>query len=128
MKSRDEMKSGHVPTRSDQTQPAGGPVDHSHRTQETPMLTGASVPSRPETEVPGGQPEYDTSPVPRITSAPPGIEVIEARAGTAEGQWVLHVRCQCGRRWFEVDAVRASTCPRCGLLVYVNIQGFSPRK
>ena len=128
MKSRDEMKSGHAPTPGDQTQPADGPVDHSQRTHETPMLTGAGVPSQPGTEETGSYAEYDTSRVPRITSAPPGIEVIEAKAGTADGQWVLHVRCQCGRRWFEVDPVRASTCPRCGLVVYVNIQGFGPRK
>ena len=128
MTSRDEMKSGHAPSRSDETQPAGGPVGFSHQTEETPMLTGASALSRPGTEVPGNDPEDDTSRLPRITWAPPGIEVVEARAGPADGQWVLHVRCQCGRRWFEVDAVRASTCPRCGLLVYVNIQGFGPRK
>ena len=52
---------------------------------------------------------------------PEGIELVEQRAGDAEGRWLLEVRCQCGRRWFELEAIPAATCPRCGLLVYVNV-------
>src|SRR5215212_8579154 len=59
---------------------------------------------------------------PRFKAADSGIEVIEDQAGTAHGQWVLHVRCECGRRWFELEAISASTCPECGLLVYVEIE------
>jgi hypothetical protein len=42
--------------------------------------------------------------------------------GVAVGQWVLRVRCQCGRSWFEIEAVHWATCPRCGLLVRVDIE------
>jgi hypothetical protein len=77
----------------------------------------------------GGQVELDetgdTANLPRITRMPEGIEVVEQRAGAADGQWLLQVRCQCGRRWFELEAIPATTCPRCGLYVYVNIA--SPR-
>jgi len=64
----------------------------------------------------------DTARLPRITRMPPGIEVLEERAGVAVGQWVLRVRCQCGRGWFELEAVEAATCPRCGLLVYLDVE------
>ena len=60
--------------------------------------------------------------VPRINRMPEGIEVVEQRVGLAAGQWVLRVRCQCGRGWFEVEAVQWATCPRCGQLVRVNIE------
>jgi hypothetical protein len=70
--------------------------------------------------------DEDTARVPVITHMPEGIEVVEHSLGSAVGQWVLQVRCQCGRRWFEVEAVEAATCPRCGLLVYVDIQPGGP--
>jgi hypothetical protein len=60
-------------------------------------------------------------PVPRITRMPEGIEVVEGRIGRATAQWVLQVRCECGRRWFEVEAVQSATCPRCGTLVLVEL-------
>lgn len=63
----------------------------------------------------------DTARIPNITRMPDGYEVVEQRVGRAVGQWVLQVRCQCGRRWFEVEAIEAATCPRCGLLVYLDI-------
>jgi hypothetical protein len=64
----------------------------------------------------------DTARVPAITSHPDGMEVIEHTVGRAVGQWVLVVRCQCGRRWFEVEAFDTASCPRCGLLVFLDIQ------
>jgi hypothetical protein len=63
-----------------------------------------------------------TAPLPRITRMPEGIEVQERRLGHAVGQWVLQVRCDCGRRWFEVQTVRTAECPRCGSPVLVDIE------
>jgi hypothetical protein len=64
----------------------------------------------------------DTAPVPNITRMPDGYEVVEQRMARATAEWVLQVRCQCGRRWFELEAIDATHCPRCGLLVYVDVQ------
>lgn len=61
-------------------------------------------------------------PAPKITRMPEGIEVEERRLGRAIGRWVLQVRCECGRRWFEVDPVQTADCPRCGALVLVDIE------
>jgi len=58
---------------------------------------------------------------PKVKRMPEGIEVREREVGVAAGQWVLRVRCQCGRSWFEVEEVHWATCPRCSLLVRVNI-------
>ena len=69
----------------------------------------------------------DTNRLPRITRAPEGIKVEEHRVGRAVAQWVLHVRCECGRRWFEVEAVDTTGCPRCGMLVYVDVDARSTR-
>jgi len=63
-----------------------------------------------------------TAPLPKITRMPEGIEVQERRLGHAVGEWVLQVRCDCGRRWFEVQPVRTADCPRCGALVLVDIE------
>jgi hypothetical protein len=62
-----------------------------------------------------------TEATPRVKRMPEGIEVRERQVGLAAGQWVLRVRCQCGRSWFEVEEVHWATCPRCSLLVRVNI-------
>jgi hypothetical protein len=62
-----------------------------------------------------------TVPVPKITRMPAGIEVTERQLGHAVGRWVLQVRCDCGRRWFEVEPVRTGDCPRCGALVLIDI-------
>jgi hypothetical protein len=70
----------------------------------------------------------DTSPVPRITRMPEGIKVDERRVGRAVAQWILHVRCECGRRWFEVEPIDTTTCPRCGVLVYVDVDARSARR
>jgi len=69
-----------------------------------------------------GSDDDDTARVPAITSLPEGMEVIEHTVGRAVGQWVLMVRCQCGRRWFEVEAFDTATCPRCGMLVFLDVQ------
>jgi hypothetical protein len=63
----------------------------------------------------------DTASLPSITRMPEGSEVRECRIGRAVGHWVLQVRCDCGRRWFEVETVETATCPRCGTLVLIEI-------
>src|SRR5215213_5573577 len=63
--------------------------------------------------------DADDSVLPVITRMPDGYEVVEHRVGRAIGQWVLQLRCECGRRWFELEEVDTTSCPRCGLLVYV---------
>jgi hypothetical protein len=72
-------------------------------------------------------PSYDES-LPGILKMPEGMKVDERRVGRAVGQWVMHVRCDCGKRWFETEAVDSTTCPRCGLLVYVDIDARSQRR
>jgi len=57
---------------------------------------------------------------------PEGIEVVERRVGRAVGQWILEVRCECGRRWFELEAVDTGKCPRCGALVLIRIEVAAP--
>jgi len=47
----------------------------------------------------------DTATTRKVTRMPKGIEVVEHRTGVAEGQWLLQIHCQCGRRWFELEAV-----------------------
>ena len=69
----------------------------------------------------------DGAPVPRITSMPEGVRVEQRRVGRAVAQWILHVRCECGRRWFEVEAIDSTTCPRCGMLVYLDVDARSLR-
>ncbi len=59
--------------------------------------------------------------VPQILAMPDGIKVDERLVGRAVAQWILQVRCDCGRRWFEVEVVDTATCPRCGMLVYVDL-------
>jgi hypothetical protein len=67
-------------------------------------------------------PALGMPPLPKITRMPEGIEVTEHRLGHAVGRWVLQVRCECGRRWFEVEPVQTTDCPRCGALVVVHIE------
>ena len=65
-------------------------------------------------------------PLPKVMRMPEGIEVVERRVGRAVGQWILEVRCECGRRWFELEAVDTGKCPRCGALVLIRIEGAGP--
>jgi hypothetical protein len=66
-------------------------------------------------------------PIPRIERMPEGIEVVERPVGHAIAQWIVMVRCQCGRRWFEVEFVDTATCPRCNTFVVVELDGVPPR-
>lgn len=68
-----------------------------------------------------GDDSSDTVPVPRITRMPEGFDVVEERMGRAFGQWVLEIRCECGRRWFEVEEIETARCPRCDTLVRVQV-------
>jgi hypothetical protein len=68
------------------------------------------------------EPTHGAPPLPNITRVPEGIEVTERRLGRAVGRWILQVRCECGRRWFEVEPVQTADCPRCGALVVVDIE------
>jgi hypothetical protein len=52
----------------------------------------------------------------------PTAGVGEPRSGHALGQWVLAVRCDCGRRWFELRETFKATCPRCGSIVDIEIE------
>ena len=68
----------------------------------------------------------DTSPgrsLPKIERLPEGMEVIERPLGHAKAQWLLQVRCECGRRWFELHPIETATCPRCGTFLVVKIEG-----
>ena len=62
-------------------------------------------------------------PLPKVMRMPEGIEVVERRVGRAVGQWILEVRCECGRRWFEVEQVATARCPRCGVMTLVEVEG-----
>jgi hypothetical protein len=62
-----------------------------------------------------------TAPLPKIMRMPEGIEVKERHLGHAVGHWVIQVRCECGRRWFEVEPVQTADCPRCGAFVFIDI-------
>ena len=74
------------------------------------------------------EPTLGTAPLPKITPMPEGIEVTERRLGHAVGHWVLQVRCECGRRWFEVDPVQTADCPRCGALVLIDVEPKEPQR
>ena len=70
--------------------------------------------------------DEDTTPgrvLPRIERLPEGIEVVERPLGHANAQWLLQVRCECGRRWFELEPLQTATCPRCGTFLMVKIEG-----
>lgn len=64
----------------------------------------------------------DTARMPRVLRMPEGIEVVEERLGRATAQWILEVRCDCGRRWFELEEVETARCPRCETLVRITIE------
>ena len=58
--------------------------------------------------------------LPRIEQLPPGIVVEESEMGRATGQWVVHIRCDCGRRWFDLQMAKTARCPRCEMMAVVN--------
>ena len=58
--------------------------------------------------------------LPRIEQLPPGIVVEESEMGRATGQWVVQIRCECGRRWFDLRMVKTARCPRCETMAVVE--------
>jgi hypothetical protein len=100
---------GRVPTKDD-------PIDLISISQLMKVLEHEP---EPEPTYDDGVP--DMAPPPKVKRMPEGIEVTERRLGRAVGRWVLQVRCECGRRWFEVDPVQTADCPRCGAMVLVEI-------
>src|SRR5687768_13458603 len=47
----------------------------------------------------------------RIEELPPAIVVDETEMGRATGQWIVEIRCECGRGWFDVEMVKTARCP-----------------
>jgi hypothetical protein len=60
------------------------------------------------------------APLPRIEQLPPGMLVEEGEMGHATGQWIVQIRCDCGRRWFDVKMVKTARCPRCESVVVIE--------
>jgi hypothetical protein len=56
----------------------------------------------------------------RIEQLLRGIVVEETEMGRATGQWVVRIRCGCGRRWFDVQMVKTARCPRCEMMAIVK--------
>ena len=50
----------------------------------------------------------------------------DQRSGRAVGQWTFMVRCECGKRWFDVKEIVRAKCPRCGLRVHVDRDAGGP--
>ena len=63
---------------------------------------------------------YIGAPLARVEQMPPGIIVKEDVMGRATGQWIVQIRCECGRRWFDVAMVKTARCPRCENMVVVD--------
>lgn len=106
--------------------PAPEPESRSAPERRDPMpdlISAAEMMRLLEDEVEDEEDEEigSTQRLPRVTRMPEGMTVVEHRVGRATGQWVLQVRCECGRRWFELREIETSTCPRCRALVYVEI-------
>jgi hypothetical protein len=104
-----------------ESNPGTGPAPATAQDDVPDLLQGAKVfrSIHPAAEIIGD--DDDTARLPKITSLPEGIEVVEHSVCRAVGQWVLMVRCQCGKRWFELESIDAATCPRCNALVYVDV-------
>ena len=69
---------------------------------------------------PAEETAYIGVPLPRVEQMPPGIIVKEDVMGRATGQWIVQIRCECGRRWFDVQMVKTARCPRCENMVVVD--------
>jgi hypothetical protein len=127
MKSGDLTTPGQEPRQAGEAPPVGDTPGQAKQTDDSSELIDAAQLLRLlEEDHNELDDKGDTASLRTITRMPEGIEVVEQFAGVAEGQWLLQVRCQCGRRWFELAAVPTATCPRCGLLVYVNVAAPSP--
>jgi len=72
-----------------------------------------------------GATESDAVELPKITRMPEGMTVIEQQIGHAIGQWVFVMLCDCGRRWFSLQAQDQAQCPRCNRWVHIEA---SPRE
>lgn len=135
MKSGDETGRDRAPRDEDETWPVVATMAESERLVDlislSQLMRGPDGPDDGQgNEAPPGDSDdlEDTAPVPRISKMPKGVRVDERRVGRAVAQWILNVRCECGRRWFEVDSVDTATCPRCGVLVYVDIDARGARR
>ncbi len=108
-------------TSRDPSDPAGQTVwleDDEEMISSARLFRPAGEPGQDEVEDELG----DTVRLPKVTRMPEGIEVAEERLGRATGQWILEIRCECGRRWFELEEVTTSRCPRCDMLVRVKVE------
>jgi hypothetical protein len=122
MHTRPTKSPGREPSQTDAADgKAGSPALGGHAEELTSPADATLVGQARAREHDRDSDSDDTSRLPNITKMPEGYEVVEQRVGRAVAQWVLLVRCQCGRRWFEVETIDAATCPRCGLLVYVDV-------
>lgn len=135
MKSGEETGRGRSPRGEDETWPALEKMAGSEELVDlislSQLMRRADPPAAEQArEAPPDEADdlEDTAPVPRIKRMPEGVRVEERRVGRAVAQWILHVRCECGRRWFEVATVDTATCPRCGVLVYVDIDARGARR
>lgn len=69
---------------------------------------------------PSDETAYIGGSLPRIEQLPAGIIVKEDVMGRATGQWIVQIRCECGRRWFDVEMVKTARCPRCENMVVIE--------
>lgn len=92
--------------------PERGPADLEH-TQPMERGDTTELPNADDTAFLG-------APLPRIEQLPRGIIVEEGEMGRATGQWIVQIRCDCGRRWFDVQMVKTARCPRCESMVVVD--------
>lgn len=129
MKGRNVTHPGQAPQPTGDVRPVDGAPEQAPRENEAPdAIAGAEL-----LRILEGHPHLragleDEAATPRVARMPEGIKVVEQHMGTAHGQWVLRVTCQCGRSWFEVEAVHWGTCPRCGSLVRVQLDSPAPPK
>ena len=85
-------------------------IEHTQPMERTVVMAGPDM----------DEPAYPGIGLPRIEQLPPGILVEEASMGRATGQWIVQIRCECGRRWFDVEMVKTARCPRCAAMVLIE--------
>lgn len=76
--------------------------------------------SGPLTQLELDETSYIGAPLARIEQLPQGILVEETAMGRATGQWIVQIRCDCGRRWFDVEMIKTARCPRCDSMVLIE--------
>jgi hypothetical protein len=94
----------------DEPEPTAPEIDH------TQPMEGTAIIGRQVAE----DTAYLGAPLPRIEQLPEGIVVKEDLMGRATGQWIVQIRCECGRRWFDVEMVQTARCPRCDAMLIVE--------